>query len=403
MNRLRLVTLAGNPDREAEVAAVLASHAGADLLMRCMDRVELLAAMRGGGIDAIVSVGAPEWFDASSAEEAARGNLPVVGVVGDASEADRLGRLGASLLPSDATAEEIVARCLSSEPELPTTRPSSQPAAPDGRLIAVWGPKGAPGRSSLAMELAYEIAAAEDATLLIDGDPFGGDLLQMLGIVEEVPSVVWAASMAAKDELDAARLELDLRRSSARGPVVLPGLPRAELWPDISEFGWRQLLTVARSSFSSTICDSGFSLEGVDASHVANGAERNRMTRVALAEADRVVAVCRSDPVGIKNFLWAFEDLVRVIDPEKVRIVANRVARGDERVVGELIRKHLGKRPVAYVPDDPTAFATAVRVGKTLREISPGGAVPTAMRALCASLGAPVMRRGLMTRLAGSR
>ncbi|MPZ69242.1 MAG: hypothetical protein GEU71_06885 [Actinobacteria bacterium] len=402
MSPVRVVTLAGNPEREPEIAAQLADHTNVDLLMRCMDRMELLAAMRGGGIDAIVSVGAPAWFDAASAEEAARAGLRVVGVVEDATEADRLGALGASLIPAGSSATEIVSRCLSGETPPPPARPSSQPSKPDGRLLAVWGPKGAPGRSSVAIELAYEIAAAEEACLLIDGDPYGGDIVQMLGFLEEVPTVVWAAALAAKDELDAARLELDLRRSAPGGPVVLPGLPRGTLWPDVSEFGWRQLLTVARSSFSSTVCDCGFSTEGPEALG-ASGSGRDRMTRLALTEADKVIAVCRSDPLGLKNFLWAYEELSRIVEPDKVRIVANRVPRGGERDIGDLIRKHLGKRPTAYIPYDPAAFGGAISSGRAVREMGPGGSVPTAIRSLCASLGAPAEHRGFLTRLAGTR
>lgn len=402
MNPIRLVTLAGNPEREPEVAAQLADHSNVDLLLRCMDRMELLATMRGGGIDAIVCVGAPSWFDAASAEEAARAGLRIVGVVDDAIEADRLAALGASLIPAGSSAAEILSRCMSGEVPPPPPRPSSQPSKPDGRLLAVWGPKGAPGRSSIAIELAYEIAAADSACLLIDGDPYGGDLVQMLGFLEEVPTVVWAAASAAKNELDAARLELDLRRSGPDGPVVLPGLPRGTLWPDVSDFGWRQLLTVARSSFSSTVCDCGFSIEGPEMVDEL-GSGRDRMTRQALAEADKVIAVCRSDPIGLKNFLWAFEALCRIVDPDKVRIVANRVARGDESAVGDLMRKHLGKRPVAYVPDDPPSFGAAISSGRAVREMAPGGSVPTAIRSLCASLGTPSEHRGLLTRLVGTR
>ncbi len=171
MNPLRLVTLAGDPEREPEVAAQLADHSNVDLLLRCMDRMELLATMRGGGINAIVSVGAPSWFDAASAEETARAGLRIVGVVEVGAEADRLAALGASLIPAGSSAAEIVSRCRSVEAPPPPPRPSSQPSKPNGRLIAVWGPKGAPGRSSIAIELAYEIAAAGDTCLLIDENP----------------------------------------------------------------------------------------------------------------------------------------------------------------------------------------------------------------------------------------
>ena len=62
----------------------------------------------------------------------------------------------------------------------------------------------------------------------------------------------------------------------------------------------------------------------------------------------------------------------RIVDPDKVRIVANRVARGGEREIGDLIRKHLGKRPAAYVPDEPAAFRAAIGLGRAVREMGSG-------------------------------
>src|SRR5690606_16570723 len=43
-----------------------------------------------------------------------------------------------------------------------------------GRIVTVWGPTGAPGRSTVAMGFACEAAAAGTPTLLIDADTYGG-------------------------------------------------------------------------------------------------------------------------------------------------------------------------------------------------------------------------------------
>ncbi len=396
----RVVTLAGDPDREAEVAKLLSAEPSVELLMRCMDRIELLAGLRGAGLDAVISVGLPQWFDEATADELMRAGVRIVGLVDDPLDASRLGHMGAGLLTTDAGVGEILER-VSIDPPTTSARPSSQPSSPLGRLVAVWGPKGAPGRSSIAIELAYEIAAVEDPVLLIDGDPYGGDLLQMLGIVEEMPSIVWAAATASRDGLDAAQLEMELRRTSDAGPVLLPGLPRGELWPEVSEHGWRELLTVARSSFPTTIVDTGFCLESGGAG--PGSRERNRMTRAVLTSADRIVALVRSDAIGIKNFLWAYEELRNIVEEDKIRIVANRVKRGSETAIAEIVSKHAGKRPVAYLPDDPRSFSDAIETGRSVREMSPGSAVSAALRSLAASLGAPVQRRGILSRLAGSR
>jgi MinD-like ATPase involved in chromosome partitioning or flagellar assembly len=347
-----------------------------------------------------VSVGAPTWFDKQEAFEASQVGIVVVGLVRDAPDADRLAELGAGLLPSEAPVQEIIDRCRSSEPLPPPAQPAHNANGDRGRLIAVWGPKGAPGRTRVAIELAAAFAANEPSTLLIDGDPYGGDVLQMLGIVEELPSIVWAARLAARGQLDNIRLTADLRRAGTDGPIVLPGLPRAELWADVSEFGWRGLVDVAVSSFKHIVCDVGFCIETAVSPFPGNGEGRNRMAIATLRAADAVVAVCRADPVGLKNFVWMFEHLREIVDDDSIRIVANRVRRSEESQVGDVLRKHVGRRPAAYVPDMPSEVHRALLLGRSLREAgaSSGGA---GIEALVSSLGGRVRSKGLMTRLSG--
>jgi Mrp family chromosome partitioning ATPase len=58
-----------------------------------------------------------------------------------------------------------------SSPDQVATQPES-----DARhvLAAVWGPKGAPGRTTVAVNLAFEAAAAGGEVLLVDADTYGG-------------------------------------------------------------------------------------------------------------------------------------------------------------------------------------------------------------------------------------
>ncbi|MGH2786568.1 MAG: AAA family ATPase [Actinomycetota bacterium] len=398
MSRLRIVTLAGDPEREAGFARRLSNRHDVELLLRCVDRIELLAALRGGGIDAIVSVGAPAWFDAHSAREAAADGVRLVGVVSNPIEGDLLGPLGAALVPADSSIEEILERCSANLPVIAPEEPRT--ATSRGRLIAVWGPKGAPGRTTVAIELSAELAAVHEDTLLVDGDSYGGDVLQLLGVVDELPTIVWAARMAAKDELGAARLTMDFRRAGREGPVILPGIPRSDLWADVSESGWSRLLEVARDAFLYTVCDVGFCIEP-DASPFAAGSGRNRLALETLQAADHCVAVCRADPVGIKNFLWGYEGLRETVDPDKILVVVNRVSPGEQREVAEMLRRHTHKRPIACVPDRPQLLARAVGEGKAARELDPGSGIAAAMQTTAATVGAQVKPDGLLTRLGG--
>jgi MinD-like ATPase involved in chromosome partitioning or flagellar assembly len=395
---IRVVTLAGDPEEEAEVARRITARTDVELVLRCVDRVELLACLRGADIDAVISVGAPVWFDRQGAEEASRGRVRIVGVVGGPADADRLAGLGAALLPYGAPIDEMVERCTEASVPL-ADLPPTQPSQPRGRIMALWGPKGAPGRTTIAVELAHEFSATHPETLLIDGDPYGGDVVQLLGIAEELPTVVWAARMAAKEELDSARLAVDLRRAGIEGPVFVPGLPRSELAAEVSEFGWKQLLQVARATYDYTVVDSGFCLEPEADPYGSPSGGRNRMTREAIRAADRVVAVCRADPIGLKNFLWAYDDLLELADRDRIVVVVNRVTTGAEREVSDLLRRHIDKRPSAYVPDRPNDVGRAMFAGHAIRAENRGSDISAAIRSIAANLGADVRSSGLLARM----
>ena len=398
---IRVATLTGDADREPVVALRLGASPDVNLVLRCVDRVELLVAIRGGELDAIVAVGSPLWLDRQSSEEARAAGVLFLGAASDQDGIDRLTALGAELIPLDDPVEEVIELCgrLTATPRPPASLPPS--VAPKGRLIAVWGPKGSPGRTTIAIELSAQLATLEPQTLLIDGDAYGGDVLQLLGVSDELPTIVWAARMAAKEELDAARLMFELRRAGERGPVLLPGITRADLWPEISEYGWGRLLTVARATFEATVCDVGFCLEPQLSLYAASGEARNRIARQTIGEADRVVAVCRAEPVSIKSFLWAYEELKTLVEPDNIVIVANRVRPANQGEVSEVLRMHTGKRPVAYLADRPRELERGVLAGKSLAELHPGSDICTGVKAVVAALGGRVKPSGVLMRLAG--
>jgi Mrp family chromosome partitioning ATPase len=110
----------------------------------------------------------------------------VVGVAaaGDEAGERRLRQLGLLHVAVDGDPPDVLVdrarAALAAEPaadEEPPA-PSQVPTRPDagGRriLAAVWGPKGAPGRTTVAVNLAFEAAAAGGEVLLVDADTYGG-------------------------------------------------------------------------------------------------------------------------------------------------------------------------------------------------------------------------------------
>jgi Mrp family chromosome partitioning ATPase len=75
-----------------------------------------------------------------------------------------------------------------------------------GTLLAVWGPAGAPGRTTIALGLADAFARRGLSTLLLDADPYGGSVATLTGLLDEAPGLAAACRAANAGRLDISRL-----------------------------------------------------------------------------------------------------------------------------------------------------------------------------------------------------
>jgi MinD-like ATPase involved in chromosome partitioning or flagellar assembly len=266
-----------------------------------------------------------------------------------------------------------------------------------GELVAVWGPKGAPGRTTVAVNLAFEALPYVGETLLVDADTYGGSISQMLGFLDDQPSLAWAARLAGRGELDGPRLLSATRRAGPAGPRVLPGLPRADLWTEVRPSTWRSLLDLMTVSFQLTVIDLGFCLEEEEElvhDHVRF--RRNAVSRIAMQRADHVIAVARGDPVGLHDFIRGYQQLRDLgVDPARVRVVVNQLRPGvfggdaATQIRAELGR-YIGLGPSTLVPYDRASVDAAVSAGMALREVRRGSPAQQAVAALAAAVvGAP--------------
>lgn len=391
MRPLRVITLAGDASREPEVAAAITREPGLELVLRCVDRVEALAALRGASVDVAVAVGPVAWFDYQCLQEFRARGIRVLGLASDPVQVEGLEVTGVEVIPPHKGVADL--------PELlegPALSPVEEPSGNKGRLIAVWGAKGAPGRTSVAVELASTLALSQPSTLLLDADLYGGDVAQVLGLTAELPGLVALSRHGAKGELAGTAWSEELRRAEPHGPLLVPGLLRAELWEEVSPFGWSAVLEAATATFRFTVADVGFCLES---SRSAPG--RNEIARCTVSAASHVVAVVRADPIGVKNFLWALNDIRDLELAERVLVVLNRVRPGEAKDLRVVLKRHMGRLPVTEIPDRPDLFARALWQGRSLSSTDPQSEISARVRDLAAAVGAAVPPRGFLARLAG--
>jgi hypothetical protein len=198
-----------------------------------------------------------------------------------------------------------------------------------GELVAVWGPKGAPGRTTVAVNLAFEALPYVGETLLVDADTYGGSISQMLGFLEDHPNLAWAARLASRGELDGPTLLGATHRAGLAGPRVLPGLPRAELWTELRPSTWHAMLDLFMVSLDLTI-DLGFCLEEEEElAHDHVRFRRNAVSRIALQRAHHVIAVARADPVGLHDFIRGYQQLRDLgVEAGRIQVIANQARPG---------------------------------------------------------------------------
>ncbi len=258
---------------------------------------------------------------------------------------------------------------------------SSAPAC-EGQLVAVWGPTGSPGRSTVAVNVAAELARVEP-TLLIDADTYGASIAQMLAVLDEAPGIAAATRAADNGTLDRSVLAR-LARQTHPQLRVLTGLPRADRWPELREHAIGDVLAQATDLVPWTIVDVAFCLEqDEEISFDTAAPRRNGVTLRVLEAADQVVLVGTADPIGLQRLVRAIGDLREHTQAPCLvvvtRVRASAVGRDPKRRICEVLARFAGIEGVHLVPEDQDGMDAALLAGGTLSEIRPASPARAAL------------------------
>ncbi|MEO9323113.1 hypothetical protein ABFT23_06450 [Nocardioides sp. C4-1] len=392
---------------ESPALTALGDHPGTVVLKRCVDVDDLLAAASSGQAQAAVLGLETRGLDAATVARLGEHGVRTVAVVAD-DQAEgglaRAARIGIrSVLPASAIArvpEAVLAagtagadtRPAASLPPPPPAPPSDVPVA-DGRVVAVWGPAGSPGRSTVAAAVAADLARRHRRTVLVDGDPYGGSIAQQLGILDEVSGLLAAARLATSGQLEerftSVQRGLDPRLS------VITGLPRADRWTEVRGGVLEHVLELGRA-VGQVVVDTGFSLETDPGAELSGRPSRNQLTLGALDVADDVVVVGSADPVGLSRLARGLADLQEVVGPVPVHVVVNRMRASlgwSEKEVAGMVGGFARLAALHFLPDDRAAVDRALVAGRTLLESGDSAltkAVSVLVDALVAGADVPV-------------
>lgn len=378
-----VLVLASGAAWESGALEVLGEASGLVVLKRCVDVDDLMATAATQQADLAVVCAEAPGLDGSAVRALARHGVGVVAVTPQLAREDQAARLahagvaatvvqtelstlpGTLLALGDQTSGPEAVRV--PEPRAPgpptpedVAEAGAEPPTAPGRVVVVWGPVGAPGRTTVATALAGELASRARPTLLVDADPHAC-VGQHLGVLDQVSGLLVAArgsSASLGERLPSAARRVDDHLA------VLTGLPRPERQHEVREGVLGEVLEVARER-GDVVVDTGAELTS------AQGWREGTLGLAleALEAADEVVVVGAADPVGLARLARGLVELREEWGETPVRVVVNRMrpslgwSRSDvQGMVDGLARV----RSLHFLPDDRVAVDRALVAGRSV-------------------------------------
>ena len=222
--------------------------------------------------------------------------------------------------------------------------PGRLPARPrrEGKIIAVYSPKGGTGTTTIAINLAVALSQRGQRTVLIDGSLQFGDVAVMLNM-KTTRSIIDLVERT--DDLDHDLLS-SVTLTHKTGLKVLMAPPRPEMADLVTDEHLRLIMKDMRSMFDFIVVDTSSSL--------------NDVALCVLDAADRILLVTQQDLPSLKN-VSRFFDLADTLsyEREKVFLIVNRHSKQLGISVNDIANTL--KRPVmSIVPiDNDTANRAA--------------------------------------------
>lgn len=384
------------------------------VVRRCVDVPDLLTAAASHQAQVAVVSASLRNLDRSVVARLRGEDVAVIGATAESSSADEaaLRRLGVDLIAAadDPTSlPDIATAAISGQPDGGVAVDTESPgddggpvtldggASRNGKVIAVWGGAGAPGRTVVSLGLGAELARLGAETMVVDADVYGGACAALLGLIDESSGLLAATRAANVGSLDVASLARCARTVSPR-LRVLTGLPRADRWTELRPALLIDVLDLARRLCAFTVVDCGFTLEiDEEVSYDLGAPRRNGATIAALQSADTVVVVGAADPLGLSRLVRGVHELSVVVPEASPYVVLNRVRDSlgwSEADIMQTVARATGVATMRPLPDDRLACDKAILHGRTLTEVAPEARLTLALGRIAAELaGVPESSR----------
>jgi MinD-like ATPase involved in chromosome partitioning or flagellar assembly len=199
-----------------------------------------------------------------------------------------------------------------------------------GHIIAVWGPGGSPGRSTLALCLAATLARRNQRVIVVDADSYAPSLALLLGLHESQSGVQSLSRHARLETVDAHVLEacavnLEL---GAQSFSVITGLNSPAQYVDCGFLAWSRALTTLRAVGHTLVVDLAAPVLQLTGETIG-APMRNALTLSTLEVADRVVVIANPTPLSILRLSRDWSRLTELAEAATLDVCLNNAPAND--------------------------------------------------------------------------
>ncbi len=381
---------------EEAVLRHLGESSGITISRRCADGAELIAAAIAG-IGGVAVIDAELGVDRSFVQRLrAVGVLPIV--IAPAEQHPILEQWGARAL--DPEPEDFVAALMVLLEDKPAHAIPQEPTPRARDVIAVMSPWGSPGRTTIAANLAAEIAERGGSPLLVDADLWGASIKQYLGLSPDAAGLAAAMRGVERGTFD---LEgLSRLTEECQGIEVLGGLNKSDRWREVSGAALAGFWEVVNAWPGHVVIDSPVWIPCSEDDPLGHfGPAPNAMWESIREVARETCLVGSADTVGVHRFVNFYLDS----DFSAAHTVLNRVrgSAGGPRAkesIQELLARFAGIADPVLIPEDESVDRATLE-GATLALSAPKSAARVALQEL-ADRFSPQRKRGRKRQRVGS-
>lgn len=229
-----------------------------------------------------------------------------------------------------------------------------QSIKPEPQLIAVTSAHGSSGKTTVAINMALELATEKFRVLIIDADLEGPSVANYFCLSELPAGLVGAIRIASQNRFDQAQLErlsIQVPKSSI---TVLPGVVSDQRL-ELTQESVAAIVGTAKANFDFVIVDLG----------PLKPKQEFDVTTEVVRISDHVVIVALADPIGIFRLLRLEQTLLALTDNPKLVInrLRNSVIAQAKSEIKTTLTGLSELEVAAFLPDDQPSVDQATRVG----------------------------------------